>query len=420
MTSPPLSLLRKRKPAKALTRWLMLGMAGALLCLMLASPLFDPASAQPGVLQQNYPIEMLQDEHNVFLKFDLHDPRIRPIVLLPNNDTGGLEPLQTIKNRLYIYEQWAIINADLFSHGCPQGVYCMQGLTYVFGEHKPIWDDYDQIYTIRGNIGFDQENHVEINVHQKQSKRYMTIGGGPRVLIGGVPTCAGELRGNKTFFPASGEWFDDDARWWCKDTRAISLVGHSADKRYLYMGLSLGDQTVLEAAQWLRDRGAFEVLRLDSGGSSKMYFNDHYFSGKGSIEGRPVASAFAMVFDPSFAPAPPTPEPAEPQPNAAPSPLYPANGAILTSRTVTFQWDDAPSNRPRFVLRVEDISHDVADEDFVVLQERIASNQHTVMFDSDVDNRDLYWTVRAEAPGGTWTVPQHFRIEPHVPSLIVK
>lgn len=379
-----------------------------------------PAMAQTDDWQAYNPITVLQDERNFFLKIDLHDPRVRPTVLIPHENTGGLEPLSSMKDRLYPYQQWAVINADLFSHSCPHGVHCFQGLTYVAGEHKPIWSDYDRTYTIRGNIGFDANNDVEINVHEAQSKRYMTVGGGPRVLIQGVPTCAGELHGNKTFFPASGEWFDDDARWWCSDRRAISLVGYSVDKRFLYLGLSLGGQNVIQAAQWLRDQGAYEVLRLDSGGSSKMYFNGQYIGGRGSIPERPLANALAVLVDPSFAQTLPQPQPeaATWSPEAVPIPRYPKNGVILTSRLVTFRWDGRPTHQDRFVLRIEDASPNAKENHALILQQQVQGEQYTVTLHRRFENRDLAWRVRADHPDSIWSVPQLFRIDSSALPLI--
>lgn len=107
----------------------------------------------------------------------------------------------------------------------------------------------------------------------------------------------------KTFFPASGEYFDGDVRSWCTDTRAITVVGYSSDGQFLYMGLSKGGKTVLQLAQFLKDRGAHEVLRLDSGGSSQMYHNGTYISGTGSDYYRAIANAFAVTID--NAPPPP-------------------------------------------------------------------------------------------------------------------
>ena len=244
------------------------------------------------------PIQVLSDDNNYFLKIDLHDPRVHPQVMLANNDTGGLQSLYWMKKRLEGHARWAIVNGDLFSNGCPAGVNCAQGLTYIVpGQHKPNWSEYGETWKVRGNIGFDASNNPEISVGDFQTKRYMTIGGGPRVLMGGgSPTCNAIYDSNtgKTYFPDSGEYFDGDVRYWCSDTRAITAIGYSADRRYLYVGISLGGKTVTQLAQWLKDRGAYEILRLDSGSSSGMYYNGQFIGGTG---GKPIADAFAIVID---------------------------------------------------------------------------------------------------------------------------
>ena len=137
----------------------------------------------------------------------------------------------------------------------------------------------------------------------------MTIGGGPRIVMGGgAPTCYGELHyvdsKPKTYFPASGEWFDDDVRGWCSDTRAITLLGYSADGQNLYMGISKGGKTVTQLAQWLKDRGAHEVLRMDSGSSSGMYHNSQFVGGNSS---RAIANAFVLIVEEGPPPPPPPP-----------------------------------------------------------------------------------------------------------------
>jgi hypothetical protein len=189
------------------------------------------------------------------------------------------------------YAQWAVINGDLFSGNCPNGVNCAQGLTYIDGGRRENWGAYGNTWQVRGNIGFDSGRSVEVNVGDAQSKRHMTIAGGPRVLMGGSPTCNPSPQGDKTFFPDSGEWFDGNVSSWCSDTRAITMVGFSGDGRYLYFGVSGGGKTVTQLAQWLKDRGATQLLRLDSGGSAGMYHNGQLVAGSTD---RAIANALAI------------------------------------------------------------------------------------------------------------------------------
>jgi len=358
----------------------------------------EQATAQNDPFRPDNPIEILSGDDNFFLKVDLHHPAVQPWVMLAHNDSGGLQPLREMAKTLERHPQWAIINADLFSHGCISGVNCAQGLTYIRGQRKGRWPEYDQVRTIRGNIGFDRWNNVEINVDEGQNNRYMTIGGGPRVLIGGgEPTCYGEIRGNKTFFPASGEWFDDDARWWCNDERSISLIGYSADRRYLYMGISQGRKNVTQVAQWLKERGAFELLRLDSGGSSQMYFNGAYIHGVGSQEDRPIANAFAIIVDIN-----------------TPMLDTPTNGAVLSSSSVTFRWRNYGINPPHYILQVKD-TPDMDAGGTTIVYQWVGGTEYTINFDPQWHNRDLYWSVvAAEAPGEVWARPHHFRIFPAI------
>lgn len=272
----------------------------------------DQSTVRADYSPRTDPFEVLTGNNNYFLRVDLRDNRVHPKVMLANDDLGGLQSLAIIKNRLegQGYDAWAIINGDLFSPSCPGGVNCAQGLTYIAGQHRPNWSAYGDTWRVRGNIGFDSSNNIAISVGDGQTRRYMTIGGGPRVLIGGGnPTCNPQYfppPTDKTYFPDSGEWFDGDVRYWCTDTREITMIGYSADSRFLYMGISRGGNTVTQVAQWLKDRGAHEILRLDSGGSTGMYYNGAFIGGSTA---RAIADAFAIVVD-VITPTPQPPPPA--------------------------------------------------------------------------------------------------------------
>ncbi len=247
-----------------------------------------------------YPIQVLNENRNYFLKVDLQNKQVRPKVLLANNGNGGRQSLAMMKKQLENegYSQWAIINGDLFSSNCPSKVNCGQGLTYINGEHRSNWSRYGNTWQARGNIGFDSSNNVQITTGGNQKKKHTTIAGGPRIVINNSsPSCQANYNWDgreKTRFELSGEEFDGNSSYWCSDTRPITMVGISTDGRYLYMGISKGGQTVTQLAQWLKDQGASEILRLDSGGSTGMYHNG-IFTGGSTF--RPIANAFAIVVD---------------------------------------------------------------------------------------------------------------------------
>jgi len=261
-------------------------------------------------------VEVLDSDNNYFLKVDLRDSRVGVRVLQANNDSGGRQSLAGIKSRMegQDYAQWAVVNGDLFSGNCPGGVNCAQGLTYIDGGRRDNWSAYGNTWQVRGNIGFDGGNGVDINVGDAQSRRQMTIAGGPRVLMGGNPTCNPSPQGDKTFFPDSGEWFDGNVSYWCSDTRAMTMIGFSGDGRYLYVGISRGGKTVTALAQWLKDRGASQILRMDSGGSSGMYHNDQFAGGSTD---RAIANGFTVYVRNAPPPTVTPPANCDPHPDRA-------------------------------------------------------------------------------------------------------
>lgn len=214
--------------------WLMIGLL--LVAVLTGSVIADNPQKQESLTADN-PVEILAENNNYFLKVDLQDSRVHPQVVLANEDSGGTQSLFWMANRFASkgYKEWAIINGDLFST-CSSDTNCAQGLTYIAGQHKLNWNAYGDTWKVRGNIGLNESRNVEIGVGDGQSKRYMTIAGGPRVLMGGNATCEGEVHDGKTLFPASGEWFDGDVRGWCNNGRAITMIGYGGGGRYLYMG----------------------------------------------------------------------------------------------------------------------------------------------------------------------------------------
>jgi len=251
----------------------------------------------------NAAIDVIDEDNNYFLKVDLDDPNIKVYVLQALQDTGGIQPLDGIKGQLESqqYSDWAIINGDIFSYECPLQVNCAQGLTVTNSRQRSNWSEYGDAWQTHGNIGFDENNNPDVQVGDAQENRFMTIGGGPRIVIsGGEPTCNPEYdpATDETNFPASGELFKGDVSAWCTDTEGVTMIGYSKDRRHLYMGISSGDQTVVEVAQWLKDQGAYEILRLDSGWRSGLYHHQNSSNEDGSkFEGagsEMIANAFAV------------------------------------------------------------------------------------------------------------------------------
>ncbi len=348
--------------------------------------------------------EILNSDNNYVIKVDLSDRRVHPIVILPNDGNGGLQSLSGMKSQLQGkgYDHWLIINGDLFSSDCPAGVNCAQGLTYISGQRKDNWSAYDNTWMARGNIGFDSNSDVNISQGDGQLKRHMAIAGGPRVVIdGGSPNCNAVYNWDgrqKTRFDLSGEEFDGDARYWCTDTRPITMIGYSSDRKYLYVGISKGGKNMTQFAQWLKDRGASEILRFDSGSSTGMYFDNQFIGGTG---GRAIANAFAIGIDVSAPNRPPN----------TPSPTSPTDWHIQRDgRAPTLCWNnpgDPDGDSVTFYAEVYDS----------------ASNANSGWIGSncwrpsqlDGGYHGYQWRVKAKDTRGAesgWSSTWHFRIEP--------
>lgn len=249
----------------------------------------------PNVASQS-PVEVLSGGNNYFLKVDLQDSRVRVRVGLANGDAGGYETLASMKNRYsgQGYAEWAVVNGDYFGSGCPSNVNCAQGLTYIDGNRKENWSAYGTTWPVRGNLGLDSSKSAQIAIGDGQTKRHMTIAGGPWIVKdGGSPVCSAQYIDGTTYF-STGEQFNGDQRWYCTTTGALTMVGYSADRRYLYMGVSSGGVNVIQLGQWLKDRGAHDVLKLDGGGSSGIYHNGTLARGSGS---RAIANHMAIIVD---------------------------------------------------------------------------------------------------------------------------
>ena len=244
------------------------------------------------------PIEVLDDEHRYFLKVDLRDSRVRFRVGLANGDAGGYELLSGMAGRYADqgYAEWAVINADYFAGDCPPNVNCAQGLTYIDGQRRDNWERYGTTWQQRANLGLDVWNNTQIAIGDAQSERHSVVAGGPWVVTnGGPPTCEARYVDGWTHF-STGEVFVGDQRFYCTTRRPLTMVGYSADRQHLFMGVSTGGMNVLELAQWLKDRGASDVLKLDGGGSSGI-IHDGVLK-KGTTD-RPLVNALAVLVDPA-------------------------------------------------------------------------------------------------------------------------
>ncbi len=254
------------------------------------------AQVPSGILPS--PIEVMQDESNYFLKVNLHDARVRFQVGLANGDAGGYERLSGMASRYdgQGYPEWAVINGDYFAGDCILNVNCAQGMTYINGQRRDNWERYGATWQQRANLGLDVWNNTQIAIGDAQPERHSVVAGGPWVVTnGGPPTCEARYIDGWTHF-STGEVFFGDQRFYCTTRRALTMIGYSADRQHLFMGVSAGGMNVLELAQWLKDRGASDVMKLDGGGSSGIIHNGALK--KGATD-RPLVNSLAVLVDPA-------------------------------------------------------------------------------------------------------------------------
>lgn len=239
------------------------------------------------------PITQLFEGDYRFLKIDLSDPRVSFQVELANNNIGGYQSLNNMKRRYEEkgYIDWAIINGDYFddTYNCPSDTNCAQGPTYINGSVVPNWSGYAH-NTQRANISFSRSNDVHLAIGA--SANFMTISGGPWIYKNGVYQCDPHPNGTTTTFKhydGAEEIFGGNVGSYCDRPNKFTLIGYSAD--YVYMGVSTGDKTISEVAHWLRSKGAYNILKLDSGTSSGMYYNGQPYGNTG----RQIANHLAVI-----------------------------------------------------------------------------------------------------------------------------
>lgn len=247
----------------------------------------------------NSPVQVLSDGSRYFLKADMHDQRVRLRVGLANNDSGGFETLASIKNRYSNqgFSEWAIINGDYFSmnYDCPSSENCAEGLTYIDSERKINWSGYGTTWPVRSNFGIDTSKYMQMAIGDNPQK-HMVIAGGPWIVKdGGTPTCQAEYISDlKITYFSTGEQFNGDVTDWCTQPGVLTMIGFSEDRKYVYMGMSSGGMNVVQLGQWLKDQGAYDVIKLDSGGSSGIYHNNVLKKG---FNDRPIANHLALIVD---------------------------------------------------------------------------------------------------------------------------
>jgi len=224
------------------------------------------------------PISVISDVNNYFLKIDLKDSRVRMKVGLANNDSGGYEKMPSMQQRFVDtgYTEWALVNGDYFSSGCPPTVNCAQGLTYIDGLLRANWSSYVDTAK-RGNIGFDSLNDVQIAIGSNQSRRNMVISGGPWVVQNGnTAVCNTQLktRSNGQLYTlfSTGEEFNGNQSRYCTETGGGTFVGYSQDGRYLFIGVAKG-RTMVDVGNWLRGLAPtmfFALIAAVQAGSTTM------------------------------------------------------------------------------------------------------------------------------------------------------
>jgi PKD repeat protein/surface antigen len=99
-------------------------------------------------------------------------------------------------------------------------------------------------------------------------------------------------------------------------------------------------------------------------------------------------------------------------PCSAPALVSPSDGFVSPGDTVTFRWDPVDcAGQDGYLLRIGTSSggSDVVSDHFS------PGLQTNVMIGSQWHNQDLYWSVRANASGASWSGSRRLRVEPNQP-----
>jgi hypothetical protein len=235
------------------------------------------------------------------VKADLNNASFRPrVVIASNGDTAWLSDMASGVGAL------AAANGDYFS-GCPDTtppLNCGEGLTFVNGAD---YTDYTgSEWQNRRSLGFNDSYDPNIGWPGEQGSyhRYL-LGGGPQVTFGGEYrwrcwyqgyNTEGDCACQDNTVVINDELFGCSANnWW---NRPQTFVGLSDDRNTLYLAVSEPgyNKTPHEMHDVLWVHGARYTLKMDSGGSSGMFFNDggYQFTWNGSRE---VANAWIIAPD---------------------------------------------------------------------------------------------------------------------------
>ena len=412
-------------------RWMLLLLGMGIIILTAMAPTATgrtPLNKPPAFDEQSVAMVITDDpytkvsEHGIeMVRFNLRDSRVQPKVMLANNDQGGREAINLGSSYVHRLQSdnnvqyWALINADFIGSGCPSGVNCAQGLTFIDGNRKENWSQYGTTWEVRGSMGFNSSNGVEMNIGNAQSKTHMVFAGGPMLVRNGnPPECSATLQPDGKYHFTTGEQFENAGEW-CGDTRAISFVAYSADEKYFYMGISKGGKTPVQVADWLRSQGAHQILRLDSGGSSRIIMNGTFVGGTSTSGSRQLPNAFAMTVSSG--------EPEDPY--TPPCPILPmeepANGATLTSTQITLRWSlpgGDCADRPIVVSIKTAPTIDGSGDTVATVVLGSTTTSHTVEIPTQYHNKDLYWSVWRERTGTGFQPPRTFKITPNAAPTI--
>lgn len=236
------------------------------------------------------------------IKVDLNNNTLRPKVSIASG--GGTASLSTIASSAGAY---AAINGDYFS-GCPDPTTpqnCGQGLTYI--DHVNYTRTEFDNWQNRRSLGFNDSYDPNIGWPGEQNGyQHMLLGGGPQVTFNGEyrwrcwyagsnteGDCECRTSGSVSSVVINDEQFGCSAtNWW---NRQQTFVGFSDDRNTLFMAVSEPGYTKTphEMHDVLWVLGARNTLKMDSGSSTSMYFNDGGY--QFSWNGQAVANAWVIV-----------------------------------------------------------------------------------------------------------------------------
>lgn len=261
------------------------------------------------------------------VKIDLTNPHIHLQTVLANNTGQTTEQVDSMARK---HNAVVAINGDYFGN---TGVVLVEGTTYVNG--VKIWENIWRTY-----LAISQDNQVAIvrPGDQPNFAIYNAIGGGPWIVWDGkdqwerssAPNCP---PGEKEKSIINGECYAKSF-YWDKGRRPQSAIGITRDGRTLILAVAPASSPK-KMAKLLTQYGAWTAMKLDSGGSSTLFYNGRVLH----TEGRAVANALVVLHDavknPIQSPPISTPPPSLTQCKASPKiSVKPKSGAPGTPFTV--------------------------------------------------------------------------------------